>query len=488
MERGQIKEKILLTFFLIVSIFALFIFFTKVHPLMIFDSDDWYLITFARKAVPIWGAWNPSKVFPEILMPTCASFARYVIYPFTGDYIDSMTLVFGGVASIFIGVYLYFFIKYIYKNFKINITQIIFLAAIFLLLHFLIFRAEERNNYYLFYSAGVVSYYNYIIPTLLNIIFLLFFEVCPVSKYKSNPIFCGLVLLGVYLAIFSNLFSSYILAIYAAVNILMSLFKIRGLKNLTFWGLFKQNIINIYIIVLWIVSAIFELSGGRANDFNDKSYISNIKQTISILGGITFNKFFVAFTITIFLIAFLIIIKKRDRIFLEKITQMALMGILSFVYLILLSAKTSPGYIFRRDVLFGVFFFLFMIMFICLSYIIKEIEPIAVLLPMIVCLCFYEINVNDRTFLELNAGGFDSETCYKINEFIIEQFLEADKNGKTEMILYLPNNPYDENNWPWGKGYDRFGNTLYIHGIISKKMDVTMVPDVKVNEILNIYQ
>lgn len=67
------------------AIFAfLFVFFARVHPLMLFDTDDWQYISYSRHAVPIWGDWNPTRVFPETVMPLAGGGSGISCLPVNG--------------------------------------------------------------------------------------------------------------------------------------------------------------------------------------------------------------------------------------------------------------------------------------------------------------------------------------------------------------------------------------------------------------------
>lgn len=85
----------------------LVLFFTKITPLVVFDSDDWLYVSYRRMPVPIWGHWNPSRVLPELLMPFVSSLGALVLYPLTGDYMGALTLVFAVTVSLVIVVYIY---------------------------------------------------------------------------------------------------------------------------------------------------------------------------------------------------------------------------------------------------------------------------------------------------------------------------------------------------------------------------------------------
>ena len=74
-----------------------FLFFAVLHPLTVFSADDWMYISYTRHAFPLLGAWNPAKVLPEIFMSLWGDLAAWVVYPLTGDYLGSMTVVFAAV-------------------------------------------------------------------------------------------------------------------------------------------------------------------------------------------------------------------------------------------------------------------------------------------------------------------------------------------------------------------------------------------------------
>ena len=101
-EKKRIMEVL---FFLILIIFT-YIFFRVIHPLIVFDTDDWWYIYFSRKAIPMPGTWNPARVLPEILMPLVSEIASYTLYPITNDFIGSLATVHALVVSLFVIIYI----------------------------------------------------------------------------------------------------------------------------------------------------------------------------------------------------------------------------------------------------------------------------------------------------------------------------------------------------------------------------------------------
>ena len=63
----------------------LIIFYTKISPLIPYDSDDWIYLSNTRVPFPLWDAWNPTRVFAEAIMMLGGYIAGSVIYPMIHD-------------------------------------------------------------------------------------------------------------------------------------------------------------------------------------------------------------------------------------------------------------------------------------------------------------------------------------------------------------------------------------------------------------------
>ena len=139
----------------------LYVFFTEIHPLVIYDSDDWSNISYVRQAFPLWSDWSPCRVFPETFMPILSYVAVYLVKPFVHDYILSMTVTHGAVISIAILVYLFVFYRWIQAKFRATEAQAFVFTLAFLLFHFSILKVEWNDNSYLFFSDNVTCYFFY---------------------------------------------------------------------------------------------------------------------------------------------------------------------------------------------------------------------------------------------------------------------------------------------------------------------------------------
>ena len=99
-------------FFLAVFV-SMFVFFTGVHRLVIYDGDDWVNLSQMRHFIPMWHGFNPIKILPETLMPLVGYVSGYVITPFTGNYVDAVTLASALLVSGLITLYIYLFGQFI---------------------------------------------------------------------------------------------------------------------------------------------------------------------------------------------------------------------------------------------------------------------------------------------------------------------------------------------------------------------------------------
>jgi hypothetical protein len=163
------KSKIALIIFLLCVFIFFFVFFAKVHALVLFDSDDWYNASYYRSATPEWKGANPIKILPEKLFPIATSLATSLIYPFNNNFIQATTIMYAIIVSFFITLYVYYFMKFLKARFDLPVYSNILIAIIFLICHFLIFRNKPYDsNDYMFLAMNVTCYFHYLIPALLN--------------------------------------------------------------------------------------------------------------------------------------------------------------------------------------------------------------------------------------------------------------------------------------------------------------------------------
>lgn len=473
------KDKISL-FVLFAGIFLFFLlFYTQIHPLIPYNSDDWMFMSANRIALPSIHAWNPSRVLPETLMPLFSDLAAYAIYPFTHDYIDAQNIMHSAVMSFFIMLYMISFNHMLRRCFNVQTSHSILYTLLFLLLHFLIFRTADTFNVHLFYSDDLTCHYFYLIPNLVNAMLVMsLIEKDWLHNNNFSNMKNALLLLVVYLAICSNLYCSDILVIFVGCQLLLT-FPYNSIKE-RFVPYIKANIPTLCIIALWMIINVMELMGPRsaylAKDATDIELITLIGQSISAFLAVRYNVFFL-------LLAFIGIASAAHTIYKEKklpkfTIHLCLTIIVTLIYVILVSAKAKPSYSGRADILFAVFFPVILLMVLSWVKMQRYCSKSIVILPLLMLILFSQANRTEPTFRDLRInslvdGDYSIETLRRVDNSIIEQIVKADKeNRKDSVFITVPHVADDEKNWPYllifNNNYNWLNKTLLKQGLIER--------------------
>ena len=478
------KEKIGVYGGVIIIFIFLMIFFTNIHPLIIYDSDDWLYMSYRREAIPDINEWNPGKVLPETMMPIVSDFGAHIIKPFVGDYIKSLTVAYAFVGSISILVMLgavYSTIKSILdlKGFKSGVV-----CLFFFFMCFSIYRNDWSQNYYMFWARNVNCFFNYVIPGILNSVLVMYLIIKDKTSRKEEYVERGFLYLLTYLAIFSNLFHSCILATFIGVKLL---FEVKELADGLKYFLNKHSY-EIVTILLWFTALIFEGTGGRASKGKGLSAQSVFDVTLALIKKVIhMNKFSLVLILVINLVAFIVLYRiENQKTIKESLQQFYMQSIISAVlltvFLILLCSVVDATYVERSDAIFGFSFWMLFITTISIGYLLSKYDKIWVIIPIVTYLFVCNVLNAGRIYKNTNEMGLYSEKCTEVDNYIIDQAVEADKKGLSEVTVKVPVG-VDEVNWPHAVNMGgRFANTLYQHGIISRYMDVTIEPDESINE------
>lgn len=501
------KKKTSLSFFIFTMVIigvCLLCFFLKVHPLYIYDTDDWTYISYSRPAWPTVKQWNPTKILPEVLMPLCAELGVRFIYPFTGDYIGSMAIVFGITLIVFIMGYLVCYGK-VLDSIGVNTFEKIALTITFVLYHFIPYNINEINNRYLFYGGSVNCTYNYLLPGLLNAAVVMYFMSIAKERKKTmmegDNKHLGILLLIIYLCLNSNMFHSIILASYAGSNLLFSVIswlknRIRTKKNDSFkvfyYEVVKSNMLWILIDLAWFVILTFEVRGNRAARSSTSIFELPVGETINcFINSIhAINKMFLVSCIVFILSGFLVYfynvlrqsLKKVDEQYIEITTRTISSTIITIIYLILLCSKVSPEYLSNNIVEISWIVWLLFLAFFSLAYVIRNFPRIKMSFPLLLFVLLNYTVLDGKSFAETNVAGFSAETVKILDENLISQIKEADEKGFNDVTVIVPKHASEE--WPMALSYggDRIAISLFRHGITSKQMNVILVMDSQIND------
>lgn len=488
------KNKLKIPLLQIIIFVFMFIFFTRISPLIPFDADDWLFNGTMRGPYPLWGAFNPTRVLPEILDPLGGSIAAFCIYPFTKDYVGSITLVQAFITSLFIVTMFSAFFYLLVKKFNYSVNVALASELMFFLSFFLLFKHINLPSYTGFWTVDLACVFFYLIPGLLNGTLVLLMNKendfgTSFNKFSSSK--KGLFLLLFYLALFSNSQFNIIIATCAFCMLVKSSYKSNWRIFST--SFFKKTWIYLLILFTWLLTVFFDLHGGRSKNLS----ISNrgtLHQKLAIVLGqfkgllSTFNIPFMLFMIIVVILAIVVAVYlgiKNNEAFINLIIISVASQILSLVYLLLAYMKAIPRYASRPDAMWPVLFYSLFIFGLSITFIIAKFNVAKAISPLVIILsCFVAFNFSCLPIPSLSGIGpsMSTETAKKIDYYIINQIIDADKNGKSKVTVKVPQGSLADNNWP--QSYymaSALSQSLYSAHIINHRLNVEFKPNLKVN-------
>lgn len=474
---------------------SMFIFYTKISPLIPYDNDDWCYLSYIRIPLPLWKAWNPAKVFPEFMTMFGGYLAGTIVYPIIHDYIAAITItsaviLAGMITSLCICVELFF-----EKKMNASVFLSSAMEVLFLMLCFLIYR-NKANSQHLFSAADLNCVYGYTMSGILNmivsVIFLRYENFADSwRQYSSGKKICvgGMI----YFAVFSNLFHSGILICLCIVNILVICFHEVYSRRIIWKRLMMNSMPFIIIILVWIVAAAFEACGGRAGSYADIhiNILLSFRQLKALL--MAFSKpylFILLFFLTINLTVFKNIRGMKNRDVSNQLTICGkLIGWLFFSVIYLLALCSKIPYLSRLDASIGLWlilnlFIVFLVYrtilgVLSLDWKFKDIRKVmyifgAACYILLFALCVYP----DGHYQESIMGKENYQTAFAVNKGIIEQFLKAEAENADVVYLHIPDytgTPLEE---IMNEGIgNSIQDTLLAHGVIQKKVKVIDIKD-----------
>lgn len=476
------------------------LFFTKISPIFPYDTDDFIHSSSTRKAYPLHGIWNPSRVLPETLMPAVGFLAGLIFYPITKNYIASMTLTNALTISIFIVIYISCFYKLLSK-FSNNSFSRFWVSLIFLALHFIVFAKNPEGNSHAFTVADQTVLYFYTIPSLLGSSMVFYI----LSKGELNPLKNAsitersILILSSYFAILSNVFCSALIS-FSTVNTIIQVIKSRKAFNIK--KLAHNLSYHLSIITLWVISVLFEFTGGRADSLsgglraNFKTAVKNLITPFSNINNLIA-------IVAVLLIAFWIFfsIKKKTQKDNHQAIVLISTAIFSTLLIFILSVRANPNYLSRPHVLFPIISILLAVVSVIFLKFIRIFQG-EVLLPLMLLILIFEAPITNTTAYRPNSTALHSSSgpenyhniasqkdLTALNLDIFDQIKSASDNGLSELEIKVPKTNDTNSNWPFTKNHGQnIGISMLRHGIIDKPIKITTSPDIKINKKFGIYK
>ena len=484
------KNKFINLIWIIIFI-LFFVFFTRLYPLILYDADDWTYVAQDRRMLPIIGYWNPSKVLPETLMPLCGAISAYLVDIFVNDYVVSFTIVSSFVVSFLITLYVQSFYVLIKKKFKLEKIKSIIVMGLFLIFHLVIFYIPYNSNEYLFYAHDLNCYYN-LIPNIICFIIIfkmMTFDFIDYSFPKKITLKSGFILLMFLLSIFSNLYCNITLITYIASVLLINC--INSMKNkFNIMDFIKKNSMLIVAIIIWIISLLYELTGLRAQRPYDGIYRESIVQCIKNLGYVIcnyINKPFIIVSLVTCVFGIVIfsknkVLKDNDKKLFNMFITVTICILVLTLYFILISAKVSPENIFKAESLFGLYAYLIIMLSFVMCYLLNSTRIFNTFIVILLAFFIVETNCAISTFKPNNLSLISIKKTKEIDDYIINEIINADENGVKALELRVPRDNTSDN-WPISDYFgERISYTLFRHKRISRKIEINIIPDERLNE------
>lgn len=474
---------------LALGVFAfLLVFFLVYRPLTLDNMDDWTYISFTRRAMPLWNYWNPSRVLPEILMPFGAQLGVWFVLPFTGDYVSAVNIALNVVLCLLITLYICMAAYWLEKQMDIKPGVTVLLTVLFFILHFKSWMSPWIASQHLFYSWSLTTCYYYTVPALVNIVLVLMIGVRKNGQdfwQDDRLIFKGFLVATLYLAVFSNLFSSVILVAYAGCCALENAAKALIKKEKPIKWL-KENALHIGIVLMWLISAVFELSGGRSRSLDgEESLIDRVKATILLLLETIERMEDMTFWLCTGLIVagfaaawFLGRREKEGQHYLALMMRHLFCAGVTLLGLIVLCAASEPGYIERMDVLIGVVYHILLTAVLSLAYLIRRWKKLLMLVPLAVFIFGFDVLYGIDSFAHSTTWQIPAKTNTQINQALIHQIMDAENQGLETVTIKVPEGSSKMSNWPYTTNIGgRMLSTLKNHGIVEHLDAIYVEPD-----------
>lgn len=254
----------------------------------------------------------------------------------------------------------------------------------------------------MFKTIDACTYFYYVIPNIINCIIVIcminnnYMQIIEKKEYERISFFA----VWLYFGIFSNIWASIITASFVSSNLLFDMVHTIKKHKFNIVNFIKKQSLNFIILIVWLISQIFEINGGRATAISSQSYAREIFYTLKTEWNVikSMNHNFVIFILVLLVCGLYFIIKNKEYDKIIEIVKFSLSFIIIELYLILSCAKTGAWYISRADVFYGKFFFIMMIGILCFTTIINHLKILKSFIPIIIIIIFLTVIQVEKHF------------------------------------------------------------------------------------------
>ena len=440
----------------------LMVYFIALHPIAAFDTDDWIYVCNPRIPLPLIGEWNPTKVFPEFFYHLFSDLGAFFIYPVINNYCYSLSISNGLFICFIMTVYFSEFYFLIGMKYRSELKTSLLVGVIFPGLHFCALAPNGNDMVFPLYAYDLNCIYNYVLCTLLNAALVM--HMMRYGGFEKWGTFSRrhrvLLILWIYFAIFSNLYSTVVLAAYVSVELLSELTDALRNKRFSLKDYCSSCKVSLIVLAVWLVSFLVELTGERAAYHSELLLDETLFTAKSMLKWLySMNRLFILLVAVVAVVG-AALFKKINNL---RATKSVLALCLTTIYIVLLTAYVDSSYIERADVMLPVMFWGLFLLMILLCEIAEIIRLKNIVLCLLALICVTGSVYYSTHFKEINYAHIPYKKCVAFVDDVITQFQDAERNGQTQTDLVLPVF-YTEDNWPIADYADlTFANMMYHH-------------------------
>jgi len=488
----KIYNKLAIIIFFFLLCIALYIFFRYVHPVVPWDGDDWRTIgTNMSKFEYGFPRFGLSHKESERLM--CWFFgglfghvAAFVVYPLTGDYVNSFVSMsaFGLAMSITISVYFIYIFLFRQNN---NVCQSILVTIFYLVSGFILFKNTDPSTF-LFWQYNYCTVFYYSIPSYLASAFALYI----IDKHLSETKFIfdinsGVCMVVLYFLMFSFVPAALLVAAASFFIVLDSVIKWKKLKDVISNCWFHFIALLMFAIKLFF-EFFSEFTSGYFSQPTD--VVTRLKDSFLfvISSFLKMNKLFLSVSVCIILFSLIVRFYKSfnknfddfDKRWKRLIFLLLGTFLLVAVYFILfgvisMSHLHREGLVVRMDTMYVFYFLVIIIVTECLMYVLSSLKKISVIMPLVIVIMAITMISPANHYSDSIYNDTATMQRYELMTEIVAAAQNVDSHGGTQLIVHMPKYGHYGGS---GMGYD-----LYMHNMTSKYISIDFVYEDNLSEI-----
>lgn len=474
------KQNIAIFTFFVALFLIMFVFFRYVHPIVIWDGDDWYTssnIGSHQNGFPSFAldntGWLSERPFCHLWGAMAGYISAFLIYPFTEDYIMSFTITAAfnlSMAITITSIIIYKLLKLITQKLALCLVGVIF----FLLSSFIIFKIQE-GSLYLYWSYNYCSVYYYLLPSCYCSSFALYL----ITRDIERPIYpinaeTSLLLLISYLLTFSYFPAALLLSAISACILLFYFLQKRDLIRL-----FRDFYFHFVILILGFINIFFNFyhEYGVGYFTPQGNFLQRISNASLFLLKSLFrtNKLFQIISILIiicFSFVFITNRKTNNRNTIKKLLFYLLgMIFMAFTYLSLFGAISDKhlryGVNVRTDTFYTFYFLIILLLTIFFIYVVDIKKQIIILVPLIIyAMSWVAINFRN-SYSDSSYMDSTPQQRYEIMSAFIDELIRKDQQGEFSLTVHMPK-------YNHFAGYGYIANP-YLHNVINHYFSIEWV-------------